>query len=414
MAAMSARPVVYLGPSARPEDVLSALPNAVLRPPIARGDLERDRLLRFSVFLIIDGVFAQEDALSPREVVDVLADGGAVIGAASMGALRAADCAPAGAIGIGAIYRLYRRGALSSEDDVAVSFLPDRGAQVLTLSLVSIRFALRRACRRGHVAHAAALQLMRAAGDLHYAQRTWRRIFAAAGMPEMLDTLRTRLDGTDVKTRDARHAARWLARKLRADPDWGDRPRSGPIATTGALRSRPVRSLDGRDCPKLQHRLCLWLLLTGRVNRYLGEGVTAITSGKKANPRAPNPALELARAGLVYGSTVHQLMRLTSELAQSGALEREYPRWSAVLAAAGSDVVPNRVDVARAGAQMARWHGVADWSGLAAKVDETTGLGAAGVADALATGLTEARRQIACGKAARREREEKGRSFNGN
>ncbi|MEM9778753.1 MAG: hypothetical protein AAF813_02465, partial [Pseudomonadota bacterium] len=76
MAAVSARPVVYLGPSARPEAVLRHLPDAVLRPPIKRGDLHRDRLLRFSVFVVIDGVFAQEEALSPREVVDVIADGG--------------------------------------------------------------------------------------------------------------------------------------------------------------------------------------------------------------------------------------------------------------------------------------------------------------------------------------------------
>ncbi|MEO1313396.1 MAG: TfuA-like protein, partial [Pseudomonadota bacterium] len=175
---MSARPVVYLGPSARPEAVLRHLPDAVLRPPIKRGDLHRDRLLRFSVFVVIDGVFAQEEALSPREVVDVIADGGRFVGAASMGALRAADCAPAGALGVGAVYRLFRRRVISSEDEVAVTFLPGVGA--VTLSLVSIRWALHRGWRRGALSRARAEALFAAAQALPYTERTWQRICAAA------------------------------------------------------------------------------------------------------------------------------------------------------------------------------------------------------------------------------------------
>src|SRR4051794_35601061 len=112
-------PVVFLGPTCPAEDVLSILPDAMVVPPVRRGDLYRYRILKHSLFVVIDGVFCTAPAVSPREVVDVLADGATVIGASSMGAIRAADCAPAGAIGIGEVYGLYRRRILSSEDEVA-------------------------------------------------------------------------------------------------------------------------------------------------------------------------------------------------------------------------------------------------------------------------------------------------------
>ena len=44
-------------------------------PPARRDDLYREREKGAWGFLVIDGVFMQEDAVSPREVVDVLAEG---------------------------------------------------------------------------------------------------------------------------------------------------------------------------------------------------------------------------------------------------------------------------------------------------------------------------------------------------
>jgi hypothetical protein len=113
---------VYVGPTLDPAAARTILPDAQLMPPIGRGELYRDRLLGFSVFLILDGVFLERLAVSPREIVDVLQDGATVVGASSMGAIRAAECRPAGMHGVGTIYHLYRRGHLTTEDDVAVAF----------------------------------------------------------------------------------------------------------------------------------------------------------------------------------------------------------------------------------------------------------------------------------------------------
>ena len=139
--------IAFVGPSISRPDAERACPGLDVRPPVRRDDLYRARELGAWGFLVIDGVFMQEDALSPREVVDVLEDGALVLGAASMGALRAADCWPAGARGVGLIYRLYRRGILESDEDVAVAVSADGSDAAVSLPLVNVRYAMARAVR---------------------------------------------------------------------------------------------------------------------------------------------------------------------------------------------------------------------------------------------------------------------------
>ena len=59
----------------------------------------------------------------PSEVVAALRDGARVLGAASMGAIRAAECWPAGMQGVGAVYSLYRLGVISDDDEVGYGLL---------------------------------------------------------------------------------------------------------------------------------------------------------------------------------------------------------------------------------------------------------------------------------------------------
>src|SRR5688572_24185459 len=96
--------IAFVGSTISRAEAGRLCPGLDLRPPARRDDLYRAREGGAWGFLLIDGVFMQDDAVSPREVVDVLDDGALVVGAASMGALRAADCWPAGARGIGLIY----------------------------------------------------------------------------------------------------------------------------------------------------------------------------------------------------------------------------------------------------------------------------------------------------------------------
>ena len=64
-------PVVYAGPTLHSDEVSDLLPRAQVMPPVRRGDLYRDRLLGFDVLVILDGLFQQELAISPREVIDM-------------------------------------------------------------------------------------------------------------------------------------------------------------------------------------------------------------------------------------------------------------------------------------------------------------------------------------------------------
>jgi hypothetical protein len=73
---------------------------------------------------LIDGIFYHDLSVWHKELVYALIKGIVCIGAASMGALRAAELHRYGMIGVGKIFERYRDG---EEDDslVALSFDPD-------------------------------------------------------------------------------------------------------------------------------------------------------------------------------------------------------------------------------------------------------------------------------------------------
>ena len=162
-----------LGAEHQPGGGATLLPGSTQLGPIRRGDLYRDRMLGYSAFVIIDGVFFQDRAVSPREVLDVLQDGAWVAGAASMGALRAAECWPAGMVGVGSIFRLFRRGSLQSDDEVAIAFDPSNTDGFTTVALVNVRHALRRALHARSMTPDAARRILAAAQATHYSDRTW-------------------------------------------------------------------------------------------------------------------------------------------------------------------------------------------------------------------------------------------------
>ena len=94
--------VVYAGPTISADDIRFVLPSAVVRPPAARGDLLAESWHPGDVAVVIDGYFRERRSVGHKEILRVLADGAAVIGTASMGALRAMELAPCGMRGLGA------------------------------------------------------------------------------------------------------------------------------------------------------------------------------------------------------------------------------------------------------------------------------------------------------------------------
>ncbi|HVQ13831.1 MAG TPA: TfuA-like protein, partial [Vicinamibacterales bacterium] len=101
--------VVFLGPSLPVDEARRILPARYLRPAQC-GDVLRARRLSPKVIAIVDGVFASTPSVWHKEILLAIDDGIAVVGASSMGALRAAELAPFGMIGIGRIFDAYRDG----------------------------------------------------------------------------------------------------------------------------------------------------------------------------------------------------------------------------------------------------------------------------------------------------------------
>ena len=173
--------VVFVGPTVPLDEARAAL-DALYLPPAAQGAIVRCVLEHEpAAILLIDGVFQGEPTVRHKEILWALSHGVAVYGAASMGALRAAELHPAGMTGVGLIYRWYRRFPLAADDAVAVLHGPaEIGAPALTVSLIDLRFTLRAAERAGLLAPALRQRLERAAIGLNFRDRTFEHVVEAA------------------------------------------------------------------------------------------------------------------------------------------------------------------------------------------------------------------------------------------
>ena len=141
---------IFVGPSLLPQD-RSAVPEATWLPPAKQGDVYRAvTLLKPRIIGIVDGYFQWTPAVWHKEILWALECGVQVFGAASMGALRAAELAPYGMSGVGRVYDAYRTGILApfpepfeDDDEVAVVHGPaESGYLVASEAMVNIRFTL--------------------------------------------------------------------------------------------------------------------------------------------------------------------------------------------------------------------------------------------------------------------------------
>ncbi|MET8042251.1 TfuA-like protein [Micromonospora sp. NPDC005215] len=201
--------VVFIGPSLPADEVGRLLPDAVVLPPVAHGDLLRLDVAPGDRVLVIDGFFLQHPPVRHREILHLLDRGVTVAGAASMGALRAAELWPFGMRGVGEVFQLYRDGVVTGDDEVAVVHGPaEEGHRALSVPLVNIRVALRRAVTAGVLSDAEAVLLLDIGRELPFRRRSYRALERSAP-PEaaaVVDRFLTwhRRDPSDAKGADAR------------------------------------------------------------------------------------------------------------------------------------------------------------------------------------------------------------------
>ena len=111
----------------------------------------------------MDGVFASSPATWHKEILLALEDGITVYGASSMGALRAAELAPFGMVGVGQIYEAYQDGVYTDDDEVALLHGPARSDyRELSEAMVNIRATVAHAVACGIITAESAGRVIRA------------------------------------------------------------------------------------------------------------------------------------------------------------------------------------------------------------------------------------------------------------
>lgn len=188
---------VFVGPTLPAAEATTVL-EATYLPPVRQGDVYRAvSLLGPRAIGIVDGYFQWSPAVWHKELLWAIDQGIHVFGAASMGALRAAELAPFGMRGVGRIFEAYRDGVLAGSDDepfedddevAVVHGPPESGYVAASEAMVNIRCTLAEAVREGVIGEATRVRLVDVAKSVFFPERGYALVLErgrAAGLPEV-------------------------------------------------------------------------------------------------------------------------------------------------------------------------------------------------------------------------------------
>jgi hypothetical protein len=210
-----------LPPSARP-----SLAWAVYHEPASQGDVYALIASRPRAIAIIDGYFERVPAVWHKEILWALSQDVPVLGASSMGALRAAELSDFGMIGVGKIFDDFSTGALRDDDEVTIvhgeasdDYRPGSEA------MVNIRATLAAAGEQGIISSTSSERLIEHAKSLFYPDRSYPALlaWAAERLPgdeshALREWLLGKTNRRDVKREDARTLLSVLADLIGSPP----------------------------------------------------------------------------------------------------------------------------------------------------------------------------------------------------
>ncbi|GMB81899.1 TfuA-like protein [Shinella zoogloeoides] len=172
--------ILFVGPSL-PDAAALCGDGIEVRPPAAHGDVLSATRAGATAIGLVDGNFEHVAPVWHKEILHALETGVAVFGAASMGALRAAECDSFGMVGIGRIYEDYAGGRRIDDADVALLHGPaELGYPALSLPMVNVDATLDRLEDIQALDKADISSLRAAASALFYKDRTWAAIVERA------------------------------------------------------------------------------------------------------------------------------------------------------------------------------------------------------------------------------------------
>lgn len=212
------KPIVYLGPTLN-RDEASKILEADYRDPAKKGDFLRlshtSDEKKYVGF--IDGVFLHDYPPSPIEVYHLATRKNIeLIGASSLGALRAVELEKFGMKGIGKIFQLFKNGILNADDEVAVTFVRDKNI-LQSEALIDIRFNLFLAYKKGIITKQTKKRFVRIAKNIYFPFRNYDDIIRLTQeqFPSIHDELENFRDyilknRDSLKARDARKLLKYL------------------------------------------------------------------------------------------------------------------------------------------------------------------------------------------------------------
>ena len=208
---------VFLGPSLERSQACQILA-ANYYPPVRMGDIYRLLGSGVRIIVLIDGIFHSAAAVWQRELLEAITNNIVVIGASSMGALRAAELHTFGMVGHGTIFEWYRDGVIDGDDEVALNHADEsNGFRPFSEPLVNIRYNLLQAVREGYISQAQGAELIEYAKGTYYADRSYDSLLnnpvVRKWSPRVLDGLRRFISqkSVNLKKRDAISTLRYCA-----------------------------------------------------------------------------------------------------------------------------------------------------------------------------------------------------------
>jgi len=253
---------IFTGPTL-PRAEAAKILDAEYLPPAAIGDVYKAAQMRPWAIGIIDGFFESTPSVWHKEVLWAMAKGVHVFGASSMGALRAAELAAFGMVGVGAIFEGYRDGTIEDDDEVAVVHgPPELGYVQLTEAMVNIRATIGKAIATGVVPPATGAALIEVAKSLYYKNRSYDRVLAEASA--------RRLPGDELIRLKA-----WLPKNQI------NQKRLDAIAMLQAIREAHAAAVAAKPASYVFEHTILW----EAVERQFGAGEAGYPPVAAAAPR---------------------------------------------------------------------------------------------------------------------------------
>jgi hypothetical protein len=215
--------ILFAGPSLHGSEIdLSGLE---LRPPAAHGDIAAAITDGVAAIGLVDGLFGSTAAVWHKELLYAMSLGIRVLGASSMGALRAAECAAYGMEPVGVIANAYMDGELDDDAEVALAHLPpELQSAPISEAKVDADATVIGLLARNLISREEAERLRSSIAALHFAERSMDAIIDRAGLLEGRVAIIRRLYGAH-RISLKRSDAELLVTRLRELPDErGPRP----------------------------------------------------------------------------------------------------------------------------------------------------------------------------------------------